>query len=272
MGLDISAFRFLLHKSNEEKFGTTVTLGRQNCHTSLLHLKKAGWQKEFIPNFIEDLCVDLFRSESEVQSIDNSSYENATIIHNMNNPIGDEMPKFDTVLDLGTLEHIFNVEQSFVNTSSLLKIGGRIFHILPSNNFGGHGFYQYSPELFFSLYSEENGYIETEVYVKSSASSKTYFKVKKPENGERALITSIYPVYVCVSAKKIKEVDKFIVQQSDFVRLWDTSSSNKPQSKNIPKFSISYWDRWPIKYFYRPYALVKSSLSIFNPHLSKVKF
>lgn len=272
MGLDVSAFKFLLHKSNEERFGTTVTLGRQNCHTSLYYLKKAGWKKKYAPNFIEDLCVDLFGSEPEVQSIDNSSYEDATIIHNMNNRFDDEIPKFDTVLDLGTLEHVFNVKQSFINASSLLKTGGRIMHVLPSNNFGGHGFYQYSPELFFSLYSEENGYIETEVYVKSSVSSKTYFRVKKPLNGERAQITSIYPVYVCVSTKKIKEVDQLIVQQSDYVSLWDKSSKNKTKFKNLSKSNISNWDMWPIKYFYRPYVLIKNGLNIFNPHLSRCKF
>ena len=87
MGLDVSSFKFLLHKSKEAKFKNTLTLGRQNCHTALKHLKNAGWEKDYIPDYIDDVCINLFGSYPNIQSLDNSTYENATIIHYMNNPI-----------------------------------------------------------------------------------------------------------------------------------------------------------------------------------------
>ena len=144
--------------------------------------------------------------------------------------------------------------------------------VLPSNNFGGHGFYQFSPELFYSLYTEENGFEQTEVFVKSIGSSNSYYKVKKPENGKRGLITSIYPVYVCVSSKKVRDVKELTVQQSDYVNLWESSDLDEAGEIFNSLGGIPYWDKWPIKYIYRPYTILKSSISIFNPYLKKFKF
>ena len=47
--------------------------------------------------------------------------------------------------------------------SDLCKNGGTIIHSLPSNNNCGHGFWQFSPELFFSLYNEKNGFKNNEM-------------------------------------------------------------------------------------------------------------
>ena len=275
MGLDINAFRFLLNKSKTEKFKDTVTLGRQNCHVSLRQLRKAGWENKTLPNFIEEICEDLFGSTSGVASVDTSTYEGASIVHNMNDPLPNNVKEFDTVLDLGTLELVFNIKQSMLNTSKLVKNGGLIIHVLPANNLTGHGFYQFSPEFFFSMYSEENGYIETEVYLKSINSSNSYYRVKPPNNGKRVNVNSVYPVYVLVSTRKIQLVEQMIVQQSDYIYLWSGDISNKKVHSTKPKqdeaVAETLWDKWPIKYLYRPYVLLKNSISSLNPHLEKYK-
>jgi len=88
---------------------------------------------------------------STVVSIDYSDYEGANIIHDMNYPISQETySKFDTVIDAGSLEHVYNAPQALKNCSLICnKSGGQIVHILPSNNYCSHGFWQFSPELFF---------------------------------------------------------------------------------------------------------------------------
>ena len=44
----------------------------------------------------------------KVESIDNSTYEGATYIHDMNKVIPDKFHcSYDTVIDAGTLEHVF---------------------------------------------------------------------------------------------------------------------------------------------------------------------
>ena len=52
---------------------------------------------------------------------------------------------------------IFFISPTNPGAIKLTKIGGMIIHALPANNFCGHGFWQFSPELFYELYSPENG-------------------------------------------------------------------------------------------------------------------
>ena len=50
-----------------------------------------------------------------VESIDNSVYENASIIHNMNIQTPTNATKYNYIFDGGTIEHIFNIPQAFEN-------------------------------------------------------------------------------------------------------------------------------------------------------------
>lgn len=60
-----------------------------------------------------------------VDSIDISDYENATIEQDMNQPIPEHLKlQYDTVIDRGSLEHIFNFPVSIKNCMSLIKPGG----------------------------------------------------------------------------------------------------------------------------------------------------
>jgi SAM-dependent methyltransferase len=88
-----------------------------------------------------------------VHSMDYSNYENATIIHDMNLPFPSELKsKFSVIVDGGTLEHIFNFPAAIKNCMDALKTGGHFIGITPANNLMGHGFYQFSPELYFVFF------------------------------------------------------------------------------------------------------------------------
>src|SRR5262249_35050015 len=76
------------------------------------------------------------------------------------------------------------------------------------------------PELFFSLYSESNGYSETEVLLADLANERFWYQVRKPENGARANIISSTPVYALVRTRKRAAVSQDNVQQSDYVHAW----------------------------------------------------
>ncbi|MGE3623286.1 MAG: class I SAM-dependent methyltransferase, partial [Bdellovibrionales bacterium] len=94
----------------------------------------------------------------EVSSLDVSAFEGADYIHDLND--GDLPPElhaaFDTVIDHGTMEHVFHIPNVLKNIFQLLREGGRIIHSSPSNNVMDHGFYQFSPVLFSSYYSEND--------------------------------------------------------------------------------------------------------------------
>ena len=59
---------------------------------------------------------------------------------------------YDLVLDVGVMEHVFDVKQVFIHMTDLVKVGGHIVHMAPGNNTFDHGFYQLSPTLFNDYY------------------------------------------------------------------------------------------------------------------------
>ena len=89
--------------------------------------------------------------------MDFSAYEGAAILHDLNEPVGDELKeKFTFVLDGGTLEHIFNFPVAITGAMEMVAVGGHLAIVTGGNNFFGHGFYQFSPELFFRAFNLEN--------------------------------------------------------------------------------------------------------------------
>ncbi|MEL7114711.1 MAG: methyltransferase [Pseudomonadota bacterium] len=62
----------------------------------------------------------------EIESMDFSDYEGASILQDLNKPIPDHLEQqFDFIFDGGTIEHVFNVPQALENVFRMLKPGGR---------------------------------------------------------------------------------------------------------------------------------------------------
>ncbi len=81
------------------------------------------------------------------------------IICDLNYPIDnfnaqrEYLEEYDFVLDVGTLEHCFNISQAAFNMVNLLKKGGIIFHENPFN-WGNHGFYGLNPTWYADFYGQ----------------------------------------------------------------------------------------------------------------------
>jgi SAM-dependent methyltransferase len=221
MGIDLHGLRLLQYAASKAPFGHTATLGRQNIHLSdevLQETFRLPPAKRYGP-FCEDLLIEQFGAAS-VTSFDASEYEHANVLHDMNKPL-DHDRQYDTVIDFGTLEHIFDVAVALKNFATICKSGGRIIHALPANNYNGHGFWQFSPELFFSLYARSNGFADTEVYIAELNDERNWWKAAVPANGVRVEYTSASRSYVLVLTRK--EVSDFSqnVQQSDYLVNWE---------------------------------------------------
>jgi SAM-dependent methyltransferase len=91
----------------------------------------------------------------DVQSLDASSFEGATLIADLNDPEGAARlgQRFHFVFDGGTLEHVFHLPNALKNIHDLLRVGGCVLHWSPSNNHVDHGFYQFSPTFYYDYYS-----------------------------------------------------------------------------------------------------------------------
>tara|TARA_A100001388_G_scaffold228618_1_gene180199 strand:- start:298 stop:1194 length:897 start_codon:yes stop_codon:yes gene_type:complete len=104
-----------------------------------------------------------------VEAMDFSDYEGADIIHNLNSPISKSLfKKYDAIVDSGTLEHIFDTPTALKNICDMLKPDGSLFLSYPSSNAIDHGFYSFSPTLFFDFF-EANGFKNLRAYLHESS-------------------------------------------------------------------------------------------------------
>lgn len=280
MGISYHPFQFLRYSKTKGPFGAVATLGRQGLSVPEWKLRKlidlnAGYQHH---PFCENILTDYFGA-SKVESFDSSDYEDATFVFDMNKRIEENINKYDTVIDSGTLEHIFNVKQAFENISNMCRVGGQIIHILPANNHCGHGFWQFSPELFFSLYSEKHGYAETEVFLVDNSQESIWFKVRKPERGLRISIITSNPVYLLCRTKKMGPFSHENVQQSDYESIWENGGIETPEEgasrPSITALVKRILPREILSYIKRKYMLRKNKkitkLSKKHPYLIEIK-
>ncbi|MEA2273422.1 MAG: hypothetical protein QOI98_2130, partial [Solirubrobacteraceae bacterium] len=90
------------------------------------------------------------------------------------------------------------------------------------------GFYQFSPELFYRVFSPENGYRVEQMLLKDMRLSSRWYSVADPrEVGERVVLTGGPPAYLYVKARRESDVAPFAAppQQSDYRALWDAGGA-----------------------------------------------
>jgi len=236
MGVNKEALGLLaLARASGADFSRVIQIGRHGLDdkvaSSAEHFLRERGRDDLASQFIaaprDGYCEPLLKiafGASVVQSIDASNYENADIIHDMNAPIEVAEP-YTVVIDFGTLEHVFNVPVAFDNIAKLAARDAFILHMLPSNNFVGHGFYQFSPELFFQIYSPERGYSGTRVFAAPGGTPDIWYEVRAPRELHRRVdITSRDQVHVMVITQKVGDpvpLTQTPVQQSDYVETWD---------------------------------------------------
>ena len=131
MGLDSNGTKFLFaaHAAGVS-FRQTAMLGRQNFFPEpaqlqrLLDLRQTGLSavefladsQSYAEKFLE------FLGAEEAVAIDNSDYEGAAIVTDLNAPIDASLKeRFSVVLDGGCLEHIFNFPQAIRNCMEMLQ-------------------------------------------------------------------------------------------------------------------------------------------------------
>ncbi|MGL1937309.1 MAG: hypothetical protein OCD01_19940 [Fibrobacterales bacterium] len=238
MGIDYNGAKFLFHsKKLGVDFSQSAMIGRQalNLHPKDLSRLCTKFKIECNSNQIdtifssnEGFSESLFTllGAQKIESFDNSSYENATHLHDMNSPITDDyLQRYSMVLDGGTLEHIFNFPTAISNCMKMLNMGGHFLSITNANNFMGHGFYQFSPELFYRIFSVENGFTIKDLIMFEDTISPRWYSVKDPDElRDRVTLINRVPTYILVIAQKVAEVDLFThpPQQSDYAEQWES--------------------------------------------------
>lgn len=142
---------------------------------------------------------------------DVSKYEDPDYIIDLNYPIELKYHnKFDNIVDPGTFEHVFNTPQLLDNYTKMLKIGGYLFISTTCSNLIDHGFYSFSPTMFFD-YFEKNGFKIKNCFLKEYS---PYMFEKKGkifeyiERGPEIPFISSKSVEIIVCCEKVENLEK----------------------------------------------------------------
>lgn len=280
MGIDIHAFNFIKLQASLQPLGSVLTIGRQSLSVDPTFIEKDLAQSIERTGYCEPVLLAL--NAERIDSLDFSDYEDASFVADLNRPISIET-KFDTVIDSGSLEHVFDVAAAFRNTINLCKVDGRIFHFLPVNNLNGHGFWQFSSDLLYSIYSVQNGFAETEVYYASSLDPSYWYRMPDAKPGIRIEIVSLEPIILLSATRKVRDVQNITIMQPFYVPAWsEDHASNKVTAKgkafNIKSVAKRFFVRRGrlinlIRNFHLIIGLMTgtSHYSLNNPRFKKIK-
>lgn len=184
----------------------------------------------FCDEFLEALGVQY------LDIMDASSYEGATIIHDLNKPLPEaHLEKWSCVIDGGTLEHVFNFPEAIKSCMRCVRKNGHLILCTPWNNYAGHGFYQFSPELFYRILSPENGFLLERMLISQNGK---WASVPDPDLLRmRIEFWGDNPTDLFICAKRIEVTPLFSKwpQQSDYLRSWSKDSA--PSQLQISKLN-----------------------------------
>ena len=245
MGLDINMALFMIDACKRgAKPGDFVMLGRQQLNVYAGKMQKVLQEHGFPWERYRQEVGESQQSEpflraigaTQTYAMDASNFEGAEFVHDLNTPIpGTLRDRFDTVLDGGTLEHVFNFPVAVRNCMEMLRVGGRFFMHTCANNLCGHGFYQFSPELFYRIFSAENGFEVERVVLHRVGPYNRWYEVPDPNSiRSRIELVTFTPIQMMVQARKIQAVNVFAKapQQSDYAVLWQQSPTVAAAKEN----------------------------------------
>jgi hypothetical protein len=250
MALMWHAVNFLCdaHK-NGLRFDDVVTMGRSQLMIdggllaeALEHFEIKADPNEFQqggypPPFGESLFRWL--GARHVDALDASDYEGANLIADLNQPVPESYrARYDLVYDSGSLEHIFNVPQVLRNYMEMTRVGGSVLIETFASNLMGHGLYQFSPELFYRVFSPENGFRVVRTVVFEYYPFSTFYDIPDPSEIRSRIElcqASWDAIGIIVQAERTANTPVFArwPQQSDYSVVWESSARVEPARPSV---------------------------------------
>ncbi len=204
--------------------------------------------------WIDDVTFFSRLGFDEVRSCDAAEIDKPDFVFDLSANVPSELQdRFDLVFDGGTLEHIFDVPRALANIRSLLKVGGRIVHSSPMSNLVDHGFYSFSPGLFWDYYVA-NGFEVDACFIvahqiqhtsNSAFAESAFFKytlgcLDQCENAFVAETFGKYNVFMLffVATKRAESAGNVIPFQSRYLRMWNTPGQAPRPAQGLPFMGI----------------------------------
>ena len=234
MGVDADGARILLGLVNAGAArDSLLTIGRMQLFakpSSLLSMVQEYSFAKGGASFANGAYAEEFFSLlgfKQTHSLDISDFEGCTFVHDMNLPIPEHFKNYyDVVFDGGTLEHVYNFPMALENCLAMVKGGGHFVTIGPANNCCGHGFYQFSPELYYTALRAAGFVVREMIMIERRGRQTRWYSVANPSILQsRINLHNRYPVYLSVVAQKGGECGERAraPQQSDYVAAWENA-------------------------------------------------
>lgn len=257
MAIDSETARlFLAARKAGVAFGRMLMLGRQNILLRPSETQALFRQYELKPDerllapeayvkppFAEPFFESLGATCCE--ALDFSPYEGAALVHDLNEPLpAEHVEKYDLVFDGGTLEHVFNFPQALHNAMQLVKPSGWYAGFTGGNNWFGHGFYQFSPELYYRAFSRANGFSKCAVFLVPEGLRLKWYLVQDPARlrTRTNLINSVRTPLLVLARKAAPTPAKLRLQQSDYAPYWEKNApvlnTGKVRQDTVPVLSL----------------------------------
>jgi hypothetical protein len=247
MGIDAHGAAWLLDRARSGvSFDRTLMIGRQNFFVG-----RREWQRllararDPVPPAWRSLdcspgahAEPFFRAlgATGVQSLDATAYEGADLIHDLNQPVPPGWRETrDVVFDGGSLEHVFQFPTALLNCLKLVKPGGRFIAYTPANNYFGHGFFQFSPELWWRALDQKAGFEIEKLVAVEFGWRVRMFEVGDPaEIGGRVSLMNRAYVLLFVCARKTGPTPESFGpgMQSDYTATWKAKADQPATNAN----------------------------------------
>lgn len=235
MGIDRPAAEFLAAACrNGVDFTRTLTLGRQSRFGPPAALADALVRGGAIedPEPVETALrraggwadpVLTALGAATVEALDLSDFEGATVRHDLNVPLPDELDgRWTAVIDGGATEHVFRFDTALESSMRLVAPGGHLVAIVPTNQQAGHGFYQIGPEVYLGALVPDNGFELCGMWVHEATPNGRWSVAPSAADGRRHTFGSAAPAMLYVVGRRVGDAGLHRTpQQSDYAAAWD---------------------------------------------------
>ena len=131
--------------------------------------------------------------------------QRATIHLDMNHPMGpSSYEQYNTLIDIGSLEHVFDTRQAIDNCFRMIKVGGYYLLSTPVKGYFGHGFHTFNPDALRQAITLNGFEICDEMF------TDRFTKMRSPGHRFSAEAS------IWLLARKLKPLDAFVIPQQRF--------------------------------------------------------
>jgi hypothetical protein len=217
-----------------------------------LTVSKRPWFKR--RGFISGESLFMSLGFQKVTTMDYSQFEGAGVLFDLNSA---EVPAelkntYDFIVDHGTLEHVFHIPNALNNIFTMLRVQGRVLISCPTSNFVDHGFYMFSPTLFFDYFTANKFEIHSIQVTQSSPDQQTdpcFYTDYEPgcfnNVSYGGLNNSIYGT-ICIARKTEQSTGNLIPQQGLYSNIW---GQNQGRYRRVAQQALGIARKWILRTF-----------------------